>query len=101
MIEDFSAGYYRAPMQVQTYDNGPAIQRDLYNFINYELYGDSSPVVMRLGLDADEHFSVDAEGAIPSNVLAVPDSMVEQEGEQSVFVLKSSYIPSTVGGYHG
>lgn len=88
-------------MDVQEYGDGPAIQRELYDFINRELYLDTdAPVMMRIGLDAGETFSVEAEGAIPRDVLAVPEEIVDQFGKQSVFVLKSDYI-DTVGVYNG
>lgn len=101
MLEDWSGGYYRSRMKVQEYDDGPAIERGLYDFINRELYVDTnSPVMMRLGLDADECFNVKAENAIPRDVLALPQDFFNQSGMRNVFVLKSQYA-NTVGEYHG
>lgn len=92
MIEDFSAGYYRAVMDIQEYDDGPAIQKSLYDFINRELYLDSTtPVMMRVGLDAGVTFEVDAEGAIPRDVLALPPELCSDTGESNIFVLKGDY----------
>lgn len=92
MIEDFSSGYYRAVMDVQEYDDGPVIDTGLYDFINRELYVDTNaPVRMRVGLDAGETFEVGAEGAIPRDVLAVPEELVPNERTSNVFVLKGEY----------
>jgi len=101
MIEDFSSGYYRATMDVQEYDDGPVIERGLYDFINRKLYLNSeAPVMMRVGLDAGATFEVDAETAIPRDVLALPPELCSGTGEDSVFVLKSQYA-DTVGRYNG
>jgi hypothetical protein len=101
MIEDFSSGYYRATMDVQEYDHGPVIERGLYDFINRKLYVDSDvPVMMRVGLDASATFEVDAEAAIPQDVLALPPELVPDEDTSSVFVLKADYV-NTVGQYNG
>jgi len=102
MIEDFSSGYYRATMDVQEYDDGPVIERGLYDFINRKLYLNSeAPVMMRVGLDAGATFEVDAETAIPRDVLALPRELCSRaDGERNVFVLKSEYA-DTVGRYNG
>lgn len=101
MIEDFSSGYYHADMDVQPYDNGPVIERSLYDFINQELYVDSDvPVMMRVGFDAGETFQVSAESAIPRDVLALPREMVESQHNSDVFVLKSEYADN-IGTYYG
>jgi len=101
MIEDFSSGYYRATMNVQEYDDGPVIEQGLYDFINRKLYLDSDvPVMMRVGLDAGVTFEVDAESAIPQDVLALPEELVPSEDESNVFVLKAQYA-DTVGRYNG
>jgi hypothetical protein len=101
MIEDFSSGYYRMMMNVQEYDDGPAIQDELYEFINKEIYLDStSPVMMRVGLDAGQTFPVSAERSIPRDVLALPEELVDETGQSSIFVLKSEYL-DTVGEYNG
>jgi len=101
MIEDFSSGYYRATLDVQEYDDGPVIEQGLYDFINRKLYLDSDvPVMMRVGLDAGATFEVDAETAIPRDVLALPQELAPDTGDSSVFVLKSQYA-NTVGRYNG
>jgi hypothetical protein len=101
MIEDFSGGYYRATMDVQEYSDGPVIEQTLYSFINDELHSDEdAPVMMRTGLDAGAVFEVNAESAVPRDVLALPEHLLDESGETNVFVLKSSYI-DTVGKYYG
>jgi len=101
MIEDFSAGYYRTQMRVQEYEDGPVIQQDVYDFINRTLYLDSTkPVMMRLSLDAGDKFVVEAENAIPQDVLALPSKYIDERGMTDIFVLKSDYL-DTVGEYYG
>ncbi len=101
MIEEFSSGYYRATMDVQEYEDGPVIERGLYDFINRKLYVDSdAPVMMRVGLDAGATFEVDAENDIPRDVLALPRELCSADGEENVFVLKAQYA-NTVGRYNG
>jgi len=101
MIQEFSAGYYYTTMDVQEYDQGPVIEKGLYDFINRKLYlGEDVPVMMRVGLDAGPAFEVEAEGAVPRDVLALPEELVSDTGEVSVFVLKGEYA-DTVGEYYG
>jgi len=92
MIEDFSSGYYRTTMDVQEYNHGPVIEQGFYDFINRKLYVDSDlPIRMRVGLDAGATFEVDAENAIPRDVLALPPEICPDEREASVFVVKPEY----------
>lgn len=99
MIEEFSSGYYWTTMHVQEYEHGPVIEQGLYDFINYKLYTEQDvPVMMRVGLDGDELFNVQAEGAIPRDVLALPEEMIDEQGKKNVFVLKSEYA-DTMGDY--
>jgi hypothetical protein len=101
MLEDFSSGYYRSEMRVQEYDDGPVIEQQVYDFINRNIYMDSSvPVMMRLGLDAGERFKVKAESAVPKDVLALPKELFDTQGMQSIFVLKPDHV-ETVGQYYG
>lgn len=101
MLEEFSGGYYIATMDVQPYSDGPVIDRGLYDFINRELYYDSdSPVMMRLGLDSSTLFGVTGEPGVPRDVLAMPEELIDEWGEQNVFVLKSEYT-DVVGDYSG
>jgi hypothetical protein len=101
MIEEFSGGYYHTEMNVQEYDGGPVIEQGLYDFINRELYLDeSAPVMMRVGFDAGPLFAVEAESAVPRDVLALPKELIGARGTSSVFVLKSEYV-DTVGEYYG
>jgi hypothetical protein len=101
MIEDFSRGYYRTTMDVQFYDDGPAIDRGLYDFIDSELYSrEDVPVMMRLGLDAGITFGVKREPAMPRDVLALPNDMADNRGREEVFVLKAEYV-DTIGEYYG
>lgn len=101
MIREFSGGYYHTQMNVQEYDDGPVIERGLYDFINKKLYLDESvPVMMRVGLDAGPTFTVDAEGAVPRDVLALPQELATDTGRASVFILKGEHA-DTVGEYYG
>lgn len=88
-------------MSVQEYDAGPVIERQLYDFINRELYTETNaPVMMRLGLDEGRIFGVNAENAVPRDVLALPPELFDKTGTQNVFVLKGDYVDN-VGKYYG
>lgn len=88
-FEEFSGGYYRAEMDVQPYDDGPVIEHELYEHIDNEIYGSSNaPITMQVGLDKGPYFHVDSEAAVPTDVLALPDGLIDGAGRQDVFVLK-------------
>ncbi len=80
MIKDFSNGYYAATMTIQPLSSGPSIEKGLYDIIDSRFYEDTdTPVTMRLGLDSDgTHFRPEPEGAMPTNVLGLPQSMLDQ-----------------------
>lgn len=99
MIEDFSGGYYRASMNVQEYDDGPIIERELYRFIQHRLLGGAEDVIVRVGLDCSEHFRVGYENAVPRETLAVPNTIHEPSASVDVFILKEDRdVP--VGEYY-
>lgn len=90
MIQEFSSAYYQTSLNVEPYSNGPVIERSLYDFIKRNFYLDtSSPVIMRLGLDAGERFVVEAEAAVPQDVLALPEDIIERCQSDIVYMLKS------------
>ena len=93
-FEQFSAGYYRAQMAVQPFDDGPAIERGLYDLINRKVYQETTaPITMRLSLDRGTRFTPAAENAMPPDVIGVPEQMLTDAGvhpaddNTSVFVL--------------
>jgi hypothetical protein len=95
MIESFSHGYYRAKMEVQPFDDGPAIERGLYQLIDRRIYDTTTaPITMRLGLDAGPRFTPTTENAMPKNVIGVPQSVLDEadihpsDDNVNVFVLK-------------
>lgn len=96
-LEEFSGGYYRTEMSVQPYDDGPVIQNSLYDFINREIYAQTdAPITMRVGLDQGPYFTVEAENAVPSDVLAMPrewmdDMEIHDQEARNVFVLKPGH----------
>lgn len=92
MFEDFSRAYYRASMNIVEYDDGPVIEQTVYDFIDTELFeGADSPVLMRIGLDSGNRFTVSSESAIPRDVLAVPGEMRLTEGPRNVYLLKPEH----------
>jgi len=98
MIEDFSGGYYRTEMTVQPLEHGPAIERGLYDFINREFYYKTdAPITMRVGLKEETHVQPSAEGAMPTDVLALPTELCDEMSVHpsaesvSVFVLKPAH----------
>jgi hypothetical protein len=98
MLEDFSGGYYRTTMTVQPLESGPSIERGLFDFINREFYYKTdAPITMRLGLEEGLHIQPSAEGAMPTDVLALPEKLCDEmevhpsaEGV-SVFILKPAH----------
>lgn len=101
MIKDFSDGYYWAEMDVQEYSDGPVIQDEVYKFINRTIYlGSHAPVTMRIGLDAGEHFTVEAESAVPREVLAAPEHLIDEGDDSEVFLMKPN-LASTIGKHYG
>jgi len=98
MIEDFSGGYYRTEMTIQPVDDGPSIERGLYDFINREFYYKTdAPITMRVGLKQETHFQPSAEGGMPTDVLGLPTRLCDDMGVHpsaeavSVFVLKPAH----------
>lgn len=98
MIEEFSGGYYRAKMTVQPFDDGPSIERGLYDMIEHRIYGQTNaPITMRLGLDAGQMFSPEPEGAMPTDVIGVPTTLLDSMGlhpsaeDVNVFILKPKH----------
>jgi hypothetical protein len=97
-IEDFSNGYYKADMSVQPYSDGPTIEQGLYDYIARKVYYKTdAPVTMRVGLNAGPMFSPSAESGIPTNVLGLPLSDIEDssihpsDDNVAVFVLKPEF----------
>lgn len=108
MIEDFSGGYYRAIMTVQPLERGPSIERGLYDLINRRIYSNTdAPVTMRLTLDEGTRFTPDVENAMPTDVIGMPTSMLDDVNvhpsaeRTSVFILKPkhAYFFHQVGGF--
>lgn len=100
MIQDFSNGYYRASMNVLEYEDGPVIERGLYDFIDRELYDSPISVMVRLGMSESTRFAVSAERSIPREVIGIPSELVTHEGVQNVFFLKEEHA-EIVGKYYG
>lgn len=97
-FSSFSGGYYSLRMQVQPYEDGPAIEADLYDYIKRNVYAQTNaPITMKLSLDNGAYFNVGGEHGVPPSVLALPRAWVENLAEavsgerQQVFVLKPEY----------
>lgn len=98
MIEDFSGGYYRATMTVQPYEDGPCIERGLYDLINRKIYSSTdAPVTMRLTVDGGPRFMPETENAMPTDAIGMPTDMLDDAGvhpsaqDISVFILKPKH----------
>jgi hypothetical protein len=62
-------------------ESGPAIDRGLYDFIDTNIYvGTNVPILMRVGLDDGAMFEPIPEGAMPPDVLGLPQDMCEEIG---------------------
>jgi hypothetical protein len=95
MIEDFAGGYYRMEMDIQPVKSEPKIEQGVYDFINRELYTDSSAdIILRVGFDSSIHFTPTAGSAMPKEVLALPESFIHSDESMrttqpsNVFILK-------------
>lgn len=98
MIEDFSDGYYRTILDVESYDDGPVIGPDLYDYIDSVLYANSdNPVTMRLDLSPSPNFVVSYEGSVPTGMLAMPSEMFGEAGATQVFIVKPGYVGEIYG----
>ena len=98
VLEEFSNGYYKAEMDIQPYEDGPVIEAGLYDFINRRVYAQTdAPITMRVGLDKGPYFAVSAEGAVPTDVLAMPQEWIDdmdiasRADSTSVFLLKPAH----------
>lgn len=97
-IEDFSSGYYRTELLVVPYEDGPAIESEMYDYINREFYSQTdTPPMFRLGLDGNPYFEVGTEFSIPADRIGVPkdwfgdNRMGDTYEKTSVFILKPGY----------
>lgn len=96
-LDEFSGGYYRTEMNVQPYEDGPVIEHGLYNMIDKRVYAQTdAPIMMRVGLDASPYFTISSEAAVPTDVLALPrswmdDMDIDSRGMHNVFVLKPEH----------
>jgi len=95
MIEDFAGGYYRMEMDIQPVKSEAKIEQGVYDFINRELYTDSSAdITLRVGFDSSVHFTPTAGSAMPKEVLALPESFIHSDEmmrtprASNVFILK-------------
>jgi hypothetical protein len=93
-IESFSSSYYRLRMTLAPYEDGPVIDRALYDYIEREIYGstDEQPLV-RVGLDGGPHFVLGYENAVPAKHLAVPEQWIDSTDEENVFLAKPEIVP--------
>lgn len=77
MFKAFSAGYYRGEMVVERFDEGPAIESELYEYIRGRLYNKTeTDVMMQLSLSCSPKFCPKAENAMPAEVLGLPKQML-------------------------
>lgn len=101
MLESFSSGYYRSKMRIERYDDGPAMELGTYDFINRNVYLDSDiPVTISLSLDLTNMFHPTAESAMPTDVLGLPEDMINKTGDTWVYVVEPEYVKK-LGKYYG
>ena len=82
MFEEFSSGYYFGRLYVEPFDGERAVmQRAQHERVNEQLYATGegverldTPLVMKLG---NRHFPVHGEDGVPSDTLAVPESILD------------------------
>jgi hypothetical protein len=81
MFEEFSRGYYLGRLYVEpAAGDRPAIQRQLHEHVNRELYADGegierldAPLVMKVGTS---HLAVEGDEGVPEGTLAVPEEFI-------------------------
>lgn len=93
-IEKFSGGYYRAEMTVQPLDDGPSIERGLYDLLDRRIYQNTdTPVMMRASLDVGPRFVPSVDTAMPTDVIGLPTHLLDEVGihpsaqDVSIFIL--------------
>ena len=78
-LKNFSKNYWLAEMEVQPYKEGPVIERGLYDIIDSKIYKRTdAPITMTLGFSGGPTFEPQAESAVPTDVLALPQEMMDQ-----------------------
>ena len=98
ILERFSSGYFKTDLTVVPYEDGPAIDAAVYEYIERTLYAscDTDPM-FRFSLDRGEHFQPTPEYSMPADTLGVPKEWyslykIDQTTKrQPVFILKPGY----------
>lgn len=97
-IQEFSGGYYSVEMDIQSYEDGPVIDRKLYDEINCGIYQNTdTPITMKTSMDNGIYFSVSPENGVPPFVLALPEKWVDNldvldDGRtERIYLVKPSY----------
>lgn len=85
-------------MIVQPYNNGPVIQGDMYDYLQLNIYKETTaPILFRVDFNNTPYFDVSSEYSVPSDVLALPQDMMDEMGitdtgaERYVYILKPGF----------
>jgi len=93
VFEAFSAGYYQGEMVVEQFEEGPAIERELYEYICDRLYHKTeTDVMMQLSLSCGPKFCPKAKNAMPTEVLGLPKQMFDAAKDLGAGDKTSVYI---------
>ena len=105
MFEHFSRGYYLGRLYVRPSDDSTATMcKAQHERVNSQLYADDegieTPLVMKLGTT---HFRVHGDDAVPTDTLAVPESVLGETtvrnppSLQEVFLAKGDRASQLLG----
>jgi len=96
MFERFSSGYYLGRLYVEPgQDERAAISRAAHEQVVEQLYADEGvtrtdlPLVMKLGTT---HFTVGGDEGVPSDTLAVPESLVAEADIENPPTLREVFL---------
>lgn len=104
MIESFSSGYFAADFQIEPYDQGPTISREMHDYIKRNIYySTDNPVIFRIGLSSGPHFETNVENAIPDEIIGIPEEWIDEydiTSEDDVYLVRPGHsgLISTIHG---
>lgn len=77
-LRDYSSGYYSLELRATPYEGGPAIDSDLFSYIEDTVYANTTaPVWMRSSLDTSPYFRLDSGEPMPTDVIALPEEWMQ------------------------
>lgn len=92
-LTDYSSGYYSLNLRVTPFEDGPTIDRHLYQYIDEKVYANTdAPVWMRASFQPSPYFRIHGEEPMPADLIGLPpewmeDLDVDNDNEYHTFFL--------------